>query len=265
MKDIFNHMNGLKQKIEQNLSHPFLSKHVQKPNIDEDKLLLFYAMFKEANVSEKELEKYVVTAMLVQIALDTHDLVGIVKCHGRKEFVERQLTVLAGDYFSGLYYYILANMNDIKMIQTFAIAIKEINEHKIRLYQSKQDVKKMIENIMTIETALFQRIGEHLQVKTLPKLSQFYLTFKRLCQEKNNYEVGQSSIFQKGIDQMTKNQQESVFSIIIEFCQHYFHEIIRMLETNLKHSSTIKEFIFDRIHTLRFTYERTFNNMVEEG
>ena len=92
--------------------------------------------FKECGFTYRKIEHYVVTIMLVQIALDTHERVSnkageeAIESHKR-----RQLTVLAGDYYSGLYYYLLSMNRDIVLIRALAEGIKEINEHKIMLYQ----------------------------------------------------------------------------------------------------------------------------------
>src|SRR5699024_3634853 len=87
------------------------------------------------NMPVKKKEKYMITTMLVQIALDTHDLV----TDKKNDTVEplsvestRQLTVLAGDYYSGLYYLLLAEIEDYQLIHALAIAIKEITELKLR-------------------------------------------------------------------------------------------------------------------------------------
>ncbi|WP_243290068.1 heptaprenyl diphosphate synthase component 1 [Bacillus sp. FJAT-47783] len=265
LKDIENTLSSLKEAVEIKLSHPFLAEYIEKPFIDEDKLLLFYAIFREANISEKELENYCTTAMLVQIALDTHDLVGNVKCTEQRELIGRQLTVLAGDYFSGLYYYILANLNDVKMIQTFAMAIKEINEHKIRLYQSKQDVTDMLYSLSVIESSLFRHIGEHFKIASIPAIADHFLTYKRLCNEKQIGERGKSSIFINSLRLVMKKEVDSINVKMLTLCRQWFEKTAVLLESEQIYPQKVKEFILDRLHTIRFAHERLLNKMVEEG
>src|SRR5690625_4710701 len=118
--------------IEDKIRHSYLEKFIQKPLIDIDKLLILYYIYKDIEIPSNKKQQYITTIMLVQIALDTHELI---PSNGSNTMTktEKQLSVLAGDYFSGLYYLILAEIEDIEMIEILATAIKKINEHKMIL------------------------------------------------------------------------------------------------------------------------------------
>src|SRR5699024_4304436 len=68
-------LNNLKSLLKMKMKHSYLEKYIQKPVINEEKLFVLHAILNNINMPVKKKEKYMITTMLVQIALDTHDLV----------------------------------------------------------------------------------------------------------------------------------------------------------------------------------------------
>ena len=133
--------NIIHQYIEEQLHHSYLKEYIDQPYIDRDRIyFLLLPFINEGRTMSKEVVQWISTAMLLQIALDTHEKVTISE---RDSLKERQLTVLAGVYFSSLYYKILAETDDVELICNLAKAIKEINESKISIY--KNEHKSIIE------------------------------------------------------------------------------------------------------------------------
>jgi len=132
-------INILKDKIKKHMSNSFLDSQIKKPYISEDQLYILHHLFMQAPDFISKREHYIITTLLVQAALDTHDSVTPhnIEIEGEQADQSTQLTVLAGDYYSGLYYLILSNTEDIEFINILAYAIKEINELKMELYHSK--------------------------------------------------------------------------------------------------------------------------------
>ncbi|WP_204707547.1 heptaprenyl diphosphate synthase component 1 [Halobacillus seohaensis] len=189
------HIEHLKNKIAAQVRHPFLAKFIADPVIDEDKLAILTSIMDHTTLSSVKKEKYIVTTMLVQIALDTHDLVTLSEDEEEQETVRtRQLTVLAGDYYSGLYYYVLSQLNDIPMIRTLAGAIKEINELKMELYyKDVSSFQEFLGSLKKIESLLIQRVATYVQRTTINDMAGDWLLAKKLLEEKNSYQEGRFS------------------------------------------------------------------------
>lgn len=246
--------------IQKKIRHSLVEKYIPSPTIDEDKLLLLYAIFDEIDLSNSKKESYIMTVMLVQIALDTHDKVTNHRDAETTEFIQRQITALAGDYYSGLYYLLLSELKDIKMIRTLAEAIKEINEHKIRLYHDKvltQQAK--MESELIVETTLFQKVTEHYNLDFWSLFSKKFLTYKKLSHEKFHNEDGQNNL------SMFINKEPFPISSFKKAYESFYEETASLLDVCLFKTPSIKDILFKRLQNIRFDGTLHYNKTVEEG
>lgn len=199
MCDIYGGYAGIKEKLMEKLRHSYFINYIEEPFIDEEKIALLYGALKSANLHIEQIEHYVVTIMLVQIALDTHERVSNKAGEEEIEFHKcRQLTVLAGDYYSGLYYYLLSMNRDIVLIRALAEGIKEINEHKIMLYQKAHETTDdIMKSVVTIESALLQKTCDHFHLSHWKPFITYVLGGNRLQKEIQLYADKQHSpVFQ---------------------------------------------------------------------
>ncbi|UOR12459.1 heptaprenyl diphosphate synthase component 1 [Halobacillus amylolyticus] len=254
----------LKQKIASQVRHPFLAKFIPEPIIDEDKLVILSSIMDHTTLSPVKREQYVITTMLVQIALDTHDLVTLTDEDDEKETIRtRQLTVLAGDYYSGLYYYLLSKLDDIPMIRTLAGAIKEINELKMELYYKDVDsFQEFLASLKKIESLLIQRVATYVQKTTINDMAGEWLLAKRLIDEKTSYQEGK---FSPVIDLLVRKpgSLETSTQVMLSLEQMLQKHITRLEATVSQlpiHFKWLKSYIHMAIHD-KF-YEKP---IVEEG
>ncbi|MGM8365339.1 heptaprenyl diphosphate synthase component 1 [Virgibacillus sp. W0181] len=185
--------------IDDKIQHSYIEKYIEKPVIDENKLYVLISILNKAAISECKKKQYIITAMLVQIALDTHELVPIKTSESNKvNKTKKQLFVLAGDYYSGLYYSLLADIEDVNMIQSLAAAIKEINEYKMNLYYGEYNTfQDFVKLTGKIETLLIKRVAESMDEQYIIPLVEEWLTLIKLIREKEKmFEDQYSSMFE---------------------------------------------------------------------
>lgn len=181
--DIYECIKEIKERLEEKLRHPYVMRHIDLPFVDEDKLLLLYSLLQSANLHIDEIQHYALTIMLVQIALDTHENVSN-NTGSEDSHTKRQITALAGDYYSGLYYYLLAERHNISLIRILAAGIEEVNEEKIVLYQEKKEtVAAVVESVSIIESALLQKACDHFNVPSWKPFVAAAAALKRMERE----------------------------------------------------------------------------------
>lgn len=199
--------DSIKKKIENRIYHHFLFDHIESPEIDDDRILMLLLALEETGISAGKYEHQIVSAMLVQIALDIHDKVA----HEQKTLMERQLSVLAGDYFSGLYYHTLSEIDDIDLIRTFANAIKLINEYKISVYQLEApDLETFMGDFKKIGTTVIEEFYRHFQSTRYIHLFIEFLSLKNMLSEMEKFNEGGFSILFEGLKNFCLPQKASI-------------------------------------------------------
>ena len=276
LRDIRTKLTAFKEQLEQKVFHPYLLNYIQTPMVDEDKLLLLISIMDQLGLSGKEMKNYALPTMLVQIALDTHENVSNQDASEQDDtqLQSRQLTVLAGDYYSGLYYALLAEINDVLMIRALSKGIKEINEHKMSVYHKDfEGIEKLMASIRTIEGSLICRLSDYFHAGGWGELAADLLFVKRLINEKAQYlHAGTSILFDalkktafpknelKSKD-ISKEQQ----SYLLLVCDKYIEYTKGVIEKGMKQVPYLNEVLEQRIADILGQHQPHAKTFVEEG
>ncbi|TMW73603.1 heptaprenyl diphosphate synthase component 1 [Alteribacter natronophilus] len=184
-------MNEDIRKIERDfyevIHHPYVSRYLDKPDIDNDLIKILYYAMKKRGCSPKYINHAILACLLVDTALTVHDNVGLEDCIDERTRKERQLIVLTGDYYSSLYYYFLAKLGDISLMQVFSRSIQEINEIKMLPYEERENAADPFKGKKYLyrHTVLTANILKHLKLdKWAGPISGFFCLKNLLTDKK---------------------------------------------------------------------------------
>jgi len=256
----------IKEKIEKHVFHPYLRQFIIPPVIDEDKLLILISIVDQLQISPHEKDTFVIAIMLMNVALDTHDKVSNTLMD-EKSMKVRQLTVLAGDYYSGLYYKHLAEIGDIQLIKMLSEGVKNVNEHKVSIYHKDPDNLDTIMNgIKTIEFSLIEKMTSYFGVTHWNDSTSNLLFIKRLLKEASQFEqIGTSVVFD-AIEGLTYTNhsidQEQDFSYL---CDHYLENAKQLMINGLNKIPQINYLLEKRMIEMTKHHCPRAKSFVEEG
>jgi len=141
-------------ELELAVRHPILKRDIGLVNIDKAKV--FFLLLPKLN-GEKWSEPINTAAIAVgavQAGFDAHDKINASDATSTTQ----QLTVLSGDYYSGVHYRLLASIPHIDFIRSLAQVIGQINETKTN-YQdrSPEGSEQLLKAVRIIETGCITR------------------------------------------------------------------------------------------------------------
>jgi hypothetical protein len=189
-----NRIGVLLSELKHDLSHPYVDSYLSRPEIDQDKVLIYYFLFSYQKRTEQP-EKCTKSVMIAETGLKTHDKMAVTLPGEADAIKKSQLTVLAGDYYSALYYYILSRTGDMEIVEWVAEAIQNYNTEKCRLYYPAHRLSwtQTVQILARIESALISHVAAKLGYDWLvPALSDFFLckllSKNDMLQQKNGYD-----------------------------------------------------------------------------
>jgi heptaprenyl diphosphate synthase len=143
------------------LEYDVIQKHTELPAFPDQRVRLLFAFLANQRTPMLHSELYSLVVTLVQMALDTHDMID--SDSGRvpeREMRSRQLKVLAGDYFSSRFYQLLSQAGQVDMIRRISDGVCEVNRLKMNLYMKMKQLKvtaeEYINHCVQLKTELFQ-------------------------------------------------------------------------------------------------------------
>lgn len=156
------------------MKHEMIASHMKEPIFPDTRIRLLSILLDKHPAVKRNSELYALVTSLVQMALDTHEL--IEPSDERKperEMRVRQVNVLAGDFFSSRFYQLLAASGEVGMIQQLSTAVAEINRIKMDFYmrikQLRLTTEEYVTTLIQLKTQLFTAFQSSME--EVPKLS----------------------------------------------------------------------------------------------
>lgn len=98
--------NRIPQLIHKYTGHDMIQTYTELPAFPDSRIRLLVACMKASGISPANQDLYASVVSLVQMGLDTHDLIDTHTGHqSETEMRSRQIKVLGGDYFSSRFYF----------------------------------------------------------------------------------------------------------------------------------------------------------------
>lgn len=216
----------LKSKIMKYVRQRTLRMHTGEPDLREDRLFFLLLPYLNGQQWDDEHEMSAISVAIIYSALAAHDEIKEKNASSKSQ----QLTVLAGDYYSGLYYQLLASLSNIDLIRTLSNGIIEISEKKASVYDDvKQPFEEWMNTIQSIESLSIEQFYIHYSFTAYIPFVRRGLLIRRLADELDLVKQGKSSRFQESL---ADSEQEFSFSQtwLVLLNQEIHNQKIKLME-----------------------------------
>lgn len=148
-KRIIERLDNYIDELQYSIRQPIVERDVGKAPIDRQKAFLLLLPLLNGERWTEEMNSAALAIGAVHAAFDAHDEIDEYDATSK----EQQLTVLAGDHYSGIHYRLLASIPNFQLIRSLSEAIGRVNEVKTTLLETPpRDIEEMLELIGIVES-----------------------------------------------------------------------------------------------------------------
>ncbi|CAM4147034.1 heptaprenyl diphosphate synthase component 1 [Listeria booriae] len=178
-------------------TYRFLGENFEGPEVDKDQMLWLHEAIRGTDVDDVVANQVIGATLYVILAHDTHDGIDEVTDRTRQTSQERQLTVLAGDFYSSLYYRTLAEFGMIDLLASLQRGVQETNEAKVNLYQLHiTGDEDYLAHLVKSKTAIFEKFASHFGCsETFVQVGAYTILLTYLLEERKKWLKKNESLF----------------------------------------------------------------------
>lgn len=142
------------------IEYDMIEQYTELPSFPDARVHLLYMFLNSGSrISLDHAELYALVTSLIQIGLDTHETIDTEQGSQAENIMRsRQLKVLAGDYYSSIFYQLLSDRGQIEVITLLSRAICDLNMMKMSLYASIKSTQ------LSAEQYLVQKVQLNMQL-----------------------------------------------------------------------------------------------------
>ncbi|WP_430534004.1 heptaprenyl diphosphate synthase component 1 [Listeria rocourtiae] len=179
-------------------AYRFLGDNFAGPKMDKDQMLWLHEAIKGTNLDDKVAHQVIGATLYVILAHDTHDGIDEPSDAIQKTLQERQLTVLAGDFYSSLYYRALSGLGMIDLLAALQSGVQETNEAKVNLYQLHiTGDEDYLTHLIMSKAAIFSRFATYFDCdEAFISVGAHAILLTHLLAERKNWLFSNHSLFQ---------------------------------------------------------------------
>ncbi|TQR35272.1 heptaprenyl diphosphate synthase [Lysinibacillus sphaericus] len=224
---IQNSIAQLKTEIFMDVRHRTLQKYTGLPVLDENQLFYLLVPFFNGEEWQQDEREAAITVGIVYAALAAHDHIKELDATSK----EQQLTVLAGDFYSGRYYEILAMSGNVAMILNLSQGIVARCEHQIKVYEAeKRSIEQWFASITNIESGLISKFFELYSFRDYIPIVEKSLLILRLERELATYQRGQVSLMSKVLEESARYAGATYGNVIKDKIMQLKTELLQEIE-----------------------------------
>ncbi|WP_158541017.1 heptaprenyl diphosphate synthase component 1 [Sporosarcina sp. BI001-red] len=214
------------------LREPILKRVIGHFPVDSIKAFFLLLPIVNEEIKEDKLRKITLSLGAIHAAFDVHDRIESAQATS----AEQQLTVLAGDHFSGIHYRILAEIGEFAFIRELSQTIAHINEQKTSLHHERRITGPvLLERLRVIESGCIATFYKSYGFDSYLELMETVLTFVRLDRmatsaEQQAFRIDES-IIQQAMDLLLPklNQELEQISSLHPALQQVIQELVNPL------------------------------------